>query len=92
LGTLQTQLTSVFQLTVVESGEAADTLPMEATPVIAIKGELSVTTLVEDELLLAVPIVALHEEENCPGIGWQTSYEKPHPMAVLAELKEQQDK
>lgn len=92
LGKLQTQLTSDFQLTVVESEEAADALPMEATPVIAIKGELSVTTLVEDELLLAVPIVALHEEENCPGIGWQTSYEKPHPMAVLAELKEQQDK
>ena len=92
LGKLRGLLESDFQLKVIDSEEAADALPMEVTPVIAAKGELSVLTLAEDELLLAVPIVALHDEADCPGIDWKTSYKKPHPMAVLAELKEQQDK
>lgn len=92
LGNVHVRLASDFELTVVDSEEAADALPMDITPVVAERGQLSVLTLVEDELILALPIVAVHEKENCSGTDWTTSYQKPHPMAALAKLKDQQDK
>ena len=48
--------------------------------------ELAVLPLVEDEVLLALPIVARHE--NCrPPVAAETE-SKPSPFAVLAKLKD----
>jgi len=50
--------------------------------------------IVEDELLLALPIVAMHAEPACqpddrPGEAMQddTQGERPNPFAALARLK-----
>ena len=57
-------------------------------------GEVNVHEIVEDELILALPLVALHADENC-AIDRNTmtfgelppEAEKKNPFAVLQELK-----
>ena len=60
-------------------------------------GSLSLVHLVEDELMLALPIVAMHEPEDCK-LGDKdmtfgelapeaTEQEKPNPFEVLKKLK-----
>lgn len=92
LGEVTVKVAGEFNLVAVGSEAAAAALPVEESPVIADKQVLHVSELVEDELILALPIVAMHEPEGCPGMDWQTNYEKPHPMAALAQLKSAQDK
>lgn len=57
-------------------------------------GELNLHRLVEDELILALPLVAMHAEEDCRidrdamTFGELPSEEdKPNPFAVLQKLK-----
>ncbi|PPD10551.1 YceD family protein [Methylophilus sp.] len=47
--------------------------------------ESSVESLVEDELLMALPIAVMHEEA-CTDLQ-QTAGDKPNPFAVLKQLK-----
>lgn len=47
--------------------------------------ESSVESLVEDELLMALPIAVMHEEA-CTDVQ-QSAGEKPNPFAVLKQLK-----
>ncbi|MCC2615627.1 23S rRNA accumulation protein YceD [Aestuariibacter halophilus] len=57
-------------------------------------GEIDIIQLFEDELLLSLPIVALHAEKDCK-IGQddmqygdvEPDVERPNPFAVLKELK-----
>ena len=62
--------------------------------VLALSGELDVRELVEDELLLALPLVPRHDV--CPGAVRLSAQdadfdaagdERPHPFAGLAALK-----
>ncbi|MCB5187451.1 YceD family protein [Methylobacillus caricis] len=48
--------------------------------------QLQVIDLVEDEILLALPLAPKHEESTCGGTG-RTELEKPSPFAVLKGLK-----
>lgn len=57
-------------------------------------GEINLLELFEDELILSLPIVALHAEEDCNLKAEDMSYgeieaehERPNPFAVLKELK-----
>ncbi|MCV2884281.1 23S rRNA accumulation protein YceD [Aestuariibacter sp. AA17] len=57
-------------------------------------GEINLVELFEDELILSLPIVALHAEEDCNVRQDEMSYgeiepanERPNPFAVLKELK-----
>lgn len=56
-----------FSLVALQSPEEADGVPDDAEPLILEKGpELSLSELVEDELLLALPVIARHENiEDC---------------------------
>jgi uncharacterized protein len=47
--------------------------------------ESSVESLVEDELLMALPIAVMHEEA-CADLQ-QTAGDKPNPFSVLKQLK-----
>jgi len=57
-------------------------------------GEVNLLEIFEDELILSLPIVALHAEEDC-GIKQdemqfgkiEPEHERPNPFAVLKELK-----
>lgn len=92
LGEVAVRVNGEFDLVAVGSEAAAERLSADEVPVIVEKQLLRVSELAEDELILALPIVAMHEPKDCPGMEWQTNYEKPHPMAALAQLKSVQDK
>ena len=83
-----------LSLALVASVEQADRLPEGYEPLVLDSSTLSLTTLVEDELLLALPIVAMHPDSEC-SIETPVSADddkddipgKPHPFASLAQLK-----
>ena len=59
-------------------------------------GELNVYEVIEDELILSLPIILMHEETDCNAF-WkseaeeQTVSDKPNPFAVLSTLKGKTD-
>jgi len=83
-----------LSLALVTSVEQADRLPEGYEPLVLDSATLSLTTLVEDELLLTLPIVAMHPESECSvrtpvssEVNTGKVTEKPHPFAALAQLK-----
>ncbi len=52
-----------------------------------IQAEMSVLELMEDELLLALPIAPKHEEGECSNESSINEYKKPNPFAKLEMLK-----
>lgn len=75
--------------------EDADELPEVYEPVeVNDHGEINLLSLFEDELILSLPIVALHAESDCKIKRDEMSFgkiepadERPNPFAVLKELK-----
>jgi len=94
-----------FQLGLVRSEQEADQLPQQYEPLILDEDceTISMTDLVEEEILLALPIVHVHEEGQCsvkvpvaaqaPVVD-QEQQQKPrvNPFAVLKELKDLKQK
>lgn len=60
-------------------------------------GEVALRELIEDELILSMPLIAKHDEQDCPGADRPMSFgeieeeeiveDKPNPFAVLQQLK-----
>jgi len=80
-----------FRFGLISSDEEAGLLPKEFEPLIVTNAELSVIDLVEDELLLCLPIVAKHDEE-CSEIlqkhsnNGKTQHDTHRPFAALKDL------
>ncbi|UEX76693.1 YceD family protein [Spiribacter halobius] len=93
LGAVTVPVAGDFTLAVIEDEGAAEGLPAEEEPVLAPGGRLAVHALVEDELLLALPIVAFHDDSACDGgqryfaPEGEAPPERESPFAALAELK-----
>jgi uncharacterized protein len=99
-------ITLKVRLGIVPSREAAANLPDNYDPLVVRGDEVSIASILEDELILAMPIVAMHEIENCSQIevsskeseriDQETELEnltasgRKNPFAVLAQLKEAQ--
>jgi len=62
-----------------EEGDDEDYLPIQV--------EMRVLDLIEDEVLLALPIAPKHEEGACTNENSIETYKKPNPFAKLALLK-----
>lgn len=62
LGTMQWPIDAQTRVVLVASGQEADELPAEMEAVIAAGNRVTVLELVEEELLLGVPVVPLHTE------------------------------
>lgn len=83
-------------LGIVPSREAAEQLPGKYEPLLESGDEISVTSIIEDELILALPLVAMHELEECPqaqavaaqGEEDKSAPRRESPFAILAQLKE----
>ena len=80
----------------VEGQDQAAQLPESLDPCLVTEGQVHFRDLIEDELLLALPQVAMHDDSECPVPLIGTADEKPaeqdeqlekNPFAVLAELK-----
>ncbi len=67
LGDMPLSLTVDVDAAVVFSEEAAAQLPAELDPWMGEGEQLDLLQQIEDELLLALPMMPVHEQESCPG-------------------------
>jgi len=76
--------------------EHAKSLPEDYDPVIMIDGEVVLAKMVEEELILALPVVAYHDESGCNPVALKYASstdeaaddeQKPNPFSILAQLK-----
>lgn len=87
---MQVELDADIALVVLADETQAESLPGEVEPVIASNGEVSPLEMVEDELILALPVVPMHgPEARCevPAETTPTGTARPNPFAVLKSLK-----
>lgn len=79
----------------VSSDEQAEALPEMYEPVDVDEfGEIDLLAVIEDEIILALPVVPVHDSEHCEVSDADMVFgklpaeaEKPNPFAVLASLK-----
>jgi uncharacterized protein len=96
-------VSTTVRLGIVPSREAAERLTSTYDPLVVSGDEITITSILEDELILALPIVAMHEIEACSqgqtflkreGLDQEavqenmTASKRENPFAVLAQLKE----
>lgn len=84
---------------IVGSEDAAERLAQHYDPLIVGRDPIVLKDLIEDELILALPLVATHTDSDC-AIGFDTSngraeadsatVKRENPFAVLADLKIEQ--
>lgn len=82
-------LDSEVSLGVVADETEAEFLPDDLDPLI-VEGDIDLVELVEDELLLALPLVPLHDDCEAPVSTGQSESQqnvRDNPFAVLASLK-----
>lgn len=90
-------VTTKVRLGIVRTRQAAEQLPGHYEPLLVNADDLTVRLIVEDELILALPVVAMHELEECPSRGASLAQDgtakdipapqRENPFAVLAKLK-----
>lgn len=94
-------LESSLDAWLVETEVDLASFPDEEDVVLVPEGRLHVASLIEDELLLAIPFAPLHADlEVCRGVSHRGSVAqaapvaptKPNPFAVLAQLKDKDRK
>jgi uncharacterized protein len=77
-----------FALQTVRQSEKG--MPEDIEVLIVEDSSMSLYDFVEDEIILALPLVAMHETDECSvklDEDGPVKQEKPNPFAVLAELK-----
>ncbi|MCW8918076.1 MAG: YceD family protein [Gammaproteobacteria bacterium] len=96
---MQAPIDSTFALGLVRSIEAAEKLPAHYEPLLLEGDTLFLRDVIEDELILALPLVAKHDESQCIEVKQRVAaavkrndYErgedkKANPFAALAALK-----
>lgn len=95
----QQPLSVEFSLVLVQGEEEGEQLADEVEPLLLESDRVRTAELLEDELILALPIVAMHvNEKDCrmqtgeQGATSETAeQQKPNPFAALAALKRKQD-
>lgn len=91
------------RLAMATSQERVEQLPNQYDPLLLSGEEISIASIVEDELILALPAVAMHEIKDCPAggkflaaqrsaedeAGNKTPSGRKNPFAALAQLKDE---
>ena len=86
------EIISDFVLGIVNTLEEVDALPEGYEPAMAKEGQLALRELIEDELILNLPIIPKHEPEDCKvklplaDSGWEQG-KGENPFHVLESLK-----
>ena len=89
---LRQPLSVEFTLVQVRSESEAESLAPDVDPLLCEEPLIRSAQLIEDELILALPIIAVHADPACGPEERKTlpevvSEEKPNPFAALAKLK-----
>lgn len=82
----------------VKTTQAADKLPLRYEPYVVEETPLLLNDVIEDELLLALPQIPMHEEADCPASKLlrrqkkvtNEPEQKGNPFSVLAKLKSEE--
>jgi uncharacterized protein len=90
LGSLQHAVEQEASLLLLEAGVAGESAGVDDLDAVAADAELDVWSLVEDEVLLALPIAPRHAEGACRAAGESVLKQRASPFAVLAGLKGKQ--
>ncbi|ASK34364.1 YceD family protein [Alloalcanivorax mobilis] len=92
LETVESRIVADVDLVLVWTEEQAKALPADLDPLLVTGERMTLAEVLEEELLLALPLIALHDQ--CPNSPLEESGEadeeqiKPdNPFAVLARLK-----
>lgn len=91
LGSAPWRIDQPLRLVVVADEDAAAEVPRDCDPVVATAEGLDPAALVEDELILALPLVARCERPECVGRTAEAESGKrreDNPFAALAALRE----
>ncbi len=86
---MQYQLSGIINMAIVSNEAEAEELPAEFEPYIDSGVPVKLQDFIEDELLLAMPLVPLHEEQECPAAN-KFKHEqtvRENPFAELKNLK-----
>ena len=89
------EIISDFALGIVKSMDEEKSLPEQYEPAMVREGQLALRELIEDELILNLPIIPRHEPDVCEvklphaEAGWNES-ESENPFRVLQSLKHKQ--
>ncbi len=64
-------------------------MPDRYEPLILTDEQLSLSKLIEDEVLLSLPMAPMHEPEECPagGLFEKQAMDRHKPFTVLKDLK-----
>ena len=89
------QVHTTYCFSPVRSDEQAEALPDAYEPIEVNEfGEIDLLAMVEDEIILSLPVVPVHDSEHCEVSEADMVFgklpaeaEKPNPFAVLASLK-----
>lgn len=87
------EIISDFALGIVDTLDEANALPDIYEPALAKDGQLALRELIEDELILNLPIIPRHAPEAChvqlpvADTGWEKDKVKENPFKVLQSLK-----
>ncbi len=92
LGPMEFAVDSQFRLGLVHGEEDGQRLPSSYEPLIVASEPMSMAEIVEDEVILSLPIVAMHQEPHpCAVVKQQEPLpegkQRENPFAVLAQLK-----
>jgi len=95
LGSYEFPVNAQIALAWVKTAQEADKLPLRYEPYVVEETPLTLNDVIEDELLLALPQIPMHDEADCPASkllkqGNKVTDEpepKENPFAVLAKLK-----
>ncbi len=94
---VETELTGSFKFALVNSEEDFELLPEEFEPHLIVGEEQSLIELIEDELLLCLPMVTIHDKDCSEYMTKQNraiqaelkvEKEAEHPFAALKALKD----
>ena len=77
-----------FALGLVTTDQAADELPESYEPLM-VNSSMVLADIIEDELILAVPLVPMHAKAECPAqkLDDDRQGDDTHPFAALGQLK-----
>ena len=90
LSPLNWPVDSTGRAALVATAAEAERVPETLETVLAPEHRISIRDLVEEELLLALPLVPRHENDECAGASAGTSEETHRPFGPLSELLKRQ--
>ena len=91
LGMMDLRISSPVYLGVVSSQEEAADLPDGCEPLLQDASPMSLPAFIEDELILALPISAMHDGDNCAASRMLHDINdaaRNNPFAVLKDMKQ----